>query len=263
MDSDLAGADFRSVRLAGFAAEVMDAATLKRLRERISPNVVQMYGSTETGAAAACNFADDMVGDRLVSVGRPMLNGDLRVVTAGGGPTDEVPIGEVGEILVASPSLASGIWDEPEMSREIFIDDGRRRWWRSRDLGRIDAAGFLFIEGRHDDMIISAGINIMPARVEEVLLSHRSVRECAVVGVPHAELGEQVQAFVVSDDVKLDGAALDRHVLASDLSAYQRPRIYTFVSELPRTPTNKISRKALRDRAAAPRTPQTVATGEK
>jgi long-chain acyl-CoA synthetase len=263
MDSDLAGADFRSVRLAGFAAEVMDAATLKRLRATITPNVVQMYGSTETGAAAACNFADDMVGDRLVSVGRPMLNGDLRVVTPGGGPTDEVPIGEVGEILVASPSLASGIWDDPEMSRGIFIDDGRRRWWRSRDLGRIDAAGFLFIEGRHDDMIISAGINIMPARVEEVLLSHRSVRECAVIGVPHAELGEQVQAFVVSDDVKLDGAALDRHVMASDLSAYQRPRIYTFVTELPRTPTNKISRKTLRDRAAASTNPPTVATGEK
>ena len=254
LNSDQQGADFSSVRLIGFAAEPMDAPTLKRLREKISPNAVQMYGSTETGAAGSCITAEEMIGDRLVSVGRPLLNGDLRVVVPGGGPADEVPPGEVGEILISSPSLAAGIWRDPEATAASFIVDGDRRWWRSRDLGRIDAGGYLYLEGRRDDMIISGGINIMPARVEEVLLAHRGVAECAVVGVPDPEWGERVQAFIVRADPALDAKMLEQHVRASDLSAYQRPRTYTFVAELPRTSTNKVLRRALREtvlRAAA------------
>ena len=247
LNSDLAGIDFSSVRQIGFAAEVMDATTLTRLRRTISPNVVQMYGSTETGAAATCNWAEDMVGERLTSVGRPMLNGDLRIVVPGGGPHDEVPPGEVGEVLITSPSLAAGIWDDPELTAKTFVEDGDRRWWRSRDLGRLDADGFLTIEGRHDDMIISAGINIMPGRVEAVLLCHPGVAECAVVGIVHPEWGEEVQAFVVAADPGLDADALDRYAKASELSPYQRPRAYTFVAELPRTATNKVSRKILRE----------------
>src|SRR5579872_3124223 len=108
------GVDFSSVRLIGFAAEPMDAPTLKRLREKISPNVVQIYGSTEIGAAATCITAEEMVGERLVSVGRPLVNGDLRVVAPGGGPRDEVAPGESGEILISSPSLAAGVWGDPE-----------------------------------------------------------------------------------------------------------------------------------------------------
>lgn len=249
LNSELASADFSAVRAIGFAAEPMDAPTLKRLIEVVSPNVVQMYGSTETGAAGTCMFAGEMVGERLTSVGRPMLNGDLRIVTPGGGLADEVAVGETGEILITSPSLAAGIWDDPALTAKAFIDDGRRRWWRSGDLGRVDAEGYLFIEGRHDDMIISGGINVMPARVEEALLTHPAVHEVAVIGVPDAEWGERIEAFVVAGQAGLDGAALDRHLRAGDLSAYQRPRGYTFVDELPRTPTNKVSRRALRQRA--------------
>jgi fatty-acyl-CoA synthase len=249
LNADEPSADFSSVRLIGFAAEPMDATTLKRLREKISPNAVQMYGSTETGAAGSCITADEMVGERLISVGRPLLNGDLRVVVPGGDPQDEVAPGETGEILISSPSLAAGIWRDPAATAASFVTDGDRRWWRSRDLGRIDAGGYLYLEGRRDDMIISGGINIMPARVEEVLLSHVGVAECAVVGVPHPEWGEEVRAFIVRGDPTLDTASLERHVRASDLSSYQRPRVYTFVSELPRTSTNKVLRRVLRETA--------------
>jgi acyl-CoA synthetase (AMP-forming)/AMP-acid ligase II len=249
LNADEPEAGFRSVRLIGFAAEPMDAHTLKRLRERISPNVVQMYGSTETGAAGSCITAEEMIGERLVSVGRPMLNGDLRIVTPGGGPGDEVAPGEIGEILICSPSIAAGIWRDPDATAAAFITDGDRRWWRSRDLGRVDAGGYLYLEGRRDDMIISGGINIMPARVEEVLLAHAAVAECAVVGVPDPEWGETVQAFIVCREPSLDAAALERHVRGSDLSSYQRPRRYHFVSELPRTSTNKVLRRVLRESA--------------
>jgi long-chain acyl-CoA synthetase len=249
LNADEQVGDFSSVRLIGFAAEPMDATTLKRLRERVSANIVQMYGSTETGAAASCITAEEMLGERLISVGRPMLNGDLRVVAPGGGPHEEAAPGEIGEILISSPSLAAGIWRDPAATAASFVADGDRRWWRSRDLGRIDDGGYLYLEGRRDDMIISGGINIMPARVEEVLLAHHGVAECAVVGVPHPEWGEQVQAFIVRRDAKLDAAALELHIRASDLSPYQRPRAYTFVTELPRTSTNKVLRRALRETA--------------
>ncbi len=243
------GADFSSVRLIGFAAEPMDAPTLKRLRESISPNVVQMYGSTECGAAATCITAEEMVGDRLVSVGRPLLNGDVRVVAPGSGPAGEVAADETGEILVSSPSLGVGIWRDPDATAASFVTDGDRRWWRSRDLGRLDSGGYLYLEGRRDDMIISGGINIMPARVEEILMAHNGVAECAVVGVPDPQWGERVQAFIVRGDPALDADALKRHVRLSDLSPYQRPRAYTFVAELPRTSTNKVLRRALREAA--------------
>ena len=103
-------------------------------------------------------------------------------------------------------------------------------------------------------MIISGGINVMPARVEEVLLAHSGVAECAVVGVPDAEWGERVHAFIVRGDPTLQATTLELHVRSSDLSPYQRPRAYTFVSELPRTSTNKVLRRLLRETAlrAAP-----------
>jgi fatty-acyl-CoA synthase len=249
LNAEDAGANFRSVRLIGFAAEPMDSTTLKRLREEISPNVVQVYGSTEMGAAATCITAEEMIGERLVSVGRPLVNGDLRVVVPGGKPDEEVARGEIGEILISSPSLAAGIWRDADATAASFALDGDRRWWRSRDLGRLDADGYLYLEGRRDDMIISGGINIMPARVEDVLLTHRDVAECAVVGVPHPEWGEEVQAFIVRRGLTLDAEAMERHVRASDLSPYQRPRLYHFVAELPRTPTNKVLRRALREAA--------------
>ncbi len=249
LNAEDADANFRSVRLIGFAAEPMDATTLKRLRERISRDVVQIYGSTEMGAAATCITGDEMVGDRLISVGRPLVNGDLRVVVPGGRPDQEVAPGEVGEVLISSPSLAAGIWRDPEATAGSFITDGDRRWWRSRDLGRLDADGYLYLEGRRDDMIISGGINIMPARVEDILLAHSGVAECAVVGVPHPEWGEEVQAFVVRRDLNLDTQSIERHVGASDLSPYQRPRVYHFVAELPRTSTNKVLRRVLREQA--------------
>ena len=249
LNAEDASANFRSVRLIGFAAEPMDATTLKRLREQISPNIVQVYGSTEIGAAATSITAEEMVGDRLVSVGRPLVNGDVRIVTPGGKPDEEVARGEIGEVLVSSPSLAAGIWRDLEATAISFVVDGERRWWRSRDLGRLDAGGYLYLEGRRDDMIISGGINIMPARVEDVLLAHPGVAECAVVGVPHPEWGEEVQAFVVRRDPKLDAESMELYVRSSDLSPYQRPRVYHFVTELPRTSSNKVLRRVLREEA--------------
>jgi long-chain acyl-CoA synthetase len=239
---------YASVVLAQFAAEPMDSTTLTRIRDTVSRNVAQAYGSTETFGMVTVHVADDMVGERLGSIGRPFPDTEVRIVREGGAPEDVVPAGVVGEVMATSPSVAESVWEDPVTSAKVFHTDAHgRRWWRSGDLARLDADGFLYFEGRSDDMIISGGINIMPAAVEEVLLSHPSVVDAAVVGLPHPQWGQQVHAFVVSTDPATTTEGLERFMAASPLSGYQRPRAYHFVEALPRTATNKLNRRALRE----------------
>jgi acyl-CoA synthetase (AMP-forming)/AMP-acid ligase II len=227
----------------------MDQATLNRIRERISPHVINIYGTTETGSCSAGTvmFEEDMTKPgKLSSVGKPLLNADLRVIVPGGDADDEVPPGEAGEVIIRGPSVAGAVWDDAEATRRIF----RGPWWYSGDLGRIDADGYLFLEGRTDDMIVTGGINVLPARVEGVLLTHPSVAEVAVVGVLDETWGQRITAFVVCKAEGLDAEQLDRFVRDSDLSDYQRPRSYVMVPALPRTATGKLDRRALRTQGA-------------
>lgn len=237
---------FPTLKLVGSGAEIMDMTTLRNVRARVNQNCVQIYGATESGQAIACNWVDESMGDRAISVGRPSLNGEFRIIKPDGTLDDEAPVGEIGEIYVTSPSTALEVWRSPELTAQSFYIHEGRRWWRSRDLGRVDEDGFLYIEGRHDDMIISGGLNIMPGRVEEVLLQHPGVREAAVVGVAHPEWGQQVHASIIAKDTALTAEALDAFVKTTDLSSYMRPRVYHFVDDFPRTPTNKINRRMIR-----------------
>ncbi len=239
--------DLSSIKLAAFAGEVMDPTTLARIQKSISPHLMQIYGTTELGASAgAVAFEEDMIGDKLASVGKPMLNSDIRIITPGGKKQDELSVGDSGEVIIRGPSVANLVWDDPAVGRRIFEADGTNTWWHSGDMGHLDEDGYLYLEGRVDDMIISGGINIMPARVEEILLSHPDVAEAAVVGVPDPEWGQKVKAFIISKRADLDDRELDSFMKESALADYQRPRVYEFAEALPRTATGKINRKALR-----------------
>jgi fatty-acyl-CoA synthase len=241
--------DLSSIKLAAFAGEVMDPTTLQRIQKSISPHLMQIYGTTELGASAgAVAFEEDMIGEKLASVGKPMLNADIRIIEPGGTRHDECPVGQSGEVIIRGPSVASLVWNDPARARKIFEPDGADTWWHSGDMGHLDEDGYLYLEGRVDDMIISGGINIMPARVEEVLLAHPDVAEVAVVGVSDPEWGERVKAFVVSKRPDLTDQDLDRFMKESELADYQRPRTYDFVEGLPRTATGKVDRRSLRER---------------
>jgi len=245
------GRSFQSLRCAGFAGEVMDQATLQRIRQLICPNVINVYGTTETGSCSAGTvlFAEEMTPERLASVGKPLLNADIRIIRPGGTAEDVLPPGESGEIIIRGPSVAHLVWDDPAVARRIF--EGKDPWWHSGDYGHLDDEGYLYIEGRVDDMIISGGINILPSRVEDALLKHPDVAECAVIGVPDPEWGQRVKAFVVSKRQDLTADELDNFLRQSEeLSPYQRPRAYEFVTDLPRTSTGKVSRRALREAEA-------------
>jgi O-succinylbenzoic acid--CoA ligase len=180
--------------------------------------VVQTYGLTEAASQVTTLTPAD-IGRKLGSAGRPLLTTHLRI--------------QDGEILVQGPTVAPGTTDE----------DG---WLHTGDLGRIDEEGFLYVEDRLGDVIVSGGENILPTEVEEVLLRHSDVADAAVVGRADAEWQEAVAAVVVireGADVSAD--ELRRHC-ADSLAGYKVPKRFEFVSELPRTSSGKLLRRVLR-----------------
>jgi acyl-coenzyme A synthetase/AMP-(fatty) acid ligase len=238
--------DLSSLERIGYAGEPMDTRTMAELRRKICPNVINTYGTTESGSWGGCTvmLPEDYVGDaRIESVGRPGMEVEIRVIRPGGPVDEPVPRGEEGEILISGPSVAGQLWEQPALSRRIF--DGR--WWRSGDVGRMDEDGYVYLKGRVDDMIITGGINVFPGEVEDALLSHPKVSECAVIGLPSEHWGQQVTAFVICTGI-VTADELMEHVDRTSLSSYKKPREYRFVDELPRGNTGKVSRKLLRDR---------------
>jgi O-succinylbenzoic acid--CoA ligase len=180
--------------------------------------VVQTYGLTET-ASQVTTLAPQEARRKLGSAGRPLLTTHLRI--------------QDGEILVQGPVVAPGCADE----------DG---WLHTGDLGRIDDEGFLYVEDRLGDLIVSGGENVLPAEVEEVLLRHPDVADAAAVGRADAEWQEAVEAVVVLRDGAATGAAELRRHCAESLAGYKVPKRFEFVSELPRTDSGKLLRHALR-----------------
>lgn len=239
--------DLSSLERVGYAGEPMDTTTMTQLRKRICANVINTYGTTETGSWGGCTVMlpeDYTKQDKWESVGKPGMEVEIRVVRPGGKPDDQVPAGEEGEVLVSGPSVASQLWEQTALARRIFSDG----WWHSGDMGRMDSDGYLYLKGRIDDMIITGGINVLPNEIEEAVLGHPAVSECVVIGLPSEQWGQQVTAYVIlTTDVS--ATELMEHVNRTGLPGYKKPREYRFVKELPRGNTGKVNRKLLRDLA--------------
>jgi acyl-CoA synthetase (AMP-forming)/AMP-acid ligase II len=209
---------------------------------------VQFYGMMEQLCLTVCGPADQL--RKIDTVGRPMRGAELYLRNADGniaGP------GEDGEIIARSPSLFAGYWQDEAATASVMSDG----WLRTGDIGRFDADGFLILEGRLKEMIKSGALTVIPAEVEGVLLSHPSVREAAVVGVPDERWGEAVHAFITV----LPGAAVEEAELKAfchaRLAGYKRPKAFHFMADLPRTGIGKIARRVVREHAI-----KTAGTGE-
>lgn len=211
-----------------------------------------LYLASESGppSSTLCRLEDLMSGHRLRSAGRPIPGAALRIVAPDGGIGDILPPGAVGEIALSGPSLASGYLGEPERSRTRFVDG----WWRSGDLGRVDEDGFLFFEGRTDNVINTGGIKVYGEEIEAALLAHPAVAQAAVVGMPDPRWGAAITAHLVCT-APLTPDALDRHCATAGLAGFKIPKSYHFHAALPLGATGKIDRGALR--ALAP--PDTAA----
>ena len=231
--------DLSSLRAIVFAGSVLPAPIRERSMTSLCANLYEYYGMQETGILVHSTPEDRQ--RRPESIGRVSVFSEVRVVDAEG---RDVPNGEIGEIIGRSPNTTLSYFQNPEKTAETFRDG----WLHTGDLGSFDAEGFLFIRGRKKDMIITGGQNVHAAEVEEWLLRHESVADCAVIGLPHDLWGEMVVAVIVTKpDSAADAEALRGHC-REHLAGFKTPKQFHFqIGPLPRTPTGKVQKFRLVD----------------
>ncbi len=227
----MARADVRSdlacMRLFVSGSAPLTPQDFRDFEARFGHTPLERYGLTETMIVST----NPLLGERRCgSVGRPL-------------PHTQVRLAPDGEIEVRGPALMRGYWQAPELTRGAFHDG----FFRTGDLGRTDDAGYLCIVGRKKELIIVGGSNVLPGEVEQVLAGHGAVEEVAVAGLPDPDRGEVVGAFVVAaagqDAQALEAELRDRAELL--LAPYKRPRVYRFLSALPRNAMGKLDRLRL------------------
>ena len=230
-------ADLSSLRMITTGSTLVPLRIIRAVHDRGIP-LVQVWGATETAPIAACLHADEAM-RKAGSTGRAALHCELRIAGLDG---EALPTGDSGEVWVRGANVMSGYWGDPEASARALAGG----WFHSGDIGHLDPEGFLTIDGRLKDMIISGGENVSPAEVEAILLDCEDIAEAAVVGRPDARWGEVVVAVVVP----APGAELERaRVLAlfdSRLARFKQPKDVIFVNALPRTALGKVSKEDVR-----------------
>jgi len=198
----------------------------------------QGYGMTETATGVTALRTVDAL-RKLGSCGKPLFHSDVRIVNGEG---KDVPQGQMGEVLIKSPTVIKEYWRRPEATADA-IRDG---WLYSGDMGYFDAEGYLYLVDRRKDMYISGGENVYPAEVEDVVMQMREVADCGVIGIPDEKWGEVGLAVVV----KAPGSSVTEAEIIEfcrgKLAGYKRPRKVVFTEQLPRTLTGKILKKDLR-----------------
>jgi fatty-acyl-CoA synthase len=234
----LAGADLSSVRWCISGGAPLPAHLIAAYRER-GLVLRQGFGMTEVGVNCFAMTSEDAL-RKPGSIGQPMAFTEARLVDEAG---IEVPVGEVGELLLRGAHVCRGYWQQPEATAAALDADG---WFHTGDLARCDEDGFFTIAGRRKDMLISGGVNVYPAEIENVLLLHDEVRDAAVIGVPDRTWGEvAVAAVVLAPAARATADALAAWV-GERLARYKVPRRFHFLDALPRTPYGKVVKAELR-----------------
>jgi acyl-CoA synthetase (AMP-forming)/AMP-acid ligase II len=243
---DVARRRYDRLRLIVYGASPIAEQVLRRAMEVFGCEFRQGYGMTETTAVLTALMPDDHVRalrekpQLLLSAGRPLPGTEVRVVDADDRP---LPPGQVGEIVGRGPQLMRGYWNLAEASAQAL----RGGWMHTGDAGYLDDEGFLYIQDRVKDMIVSGGENIYPREVEEVLFQHPAIGDAAVIGVPDEKFGEAVKAIVV---LRQGASATPQGIMdfcKGRLGGYTRPRSVDFVDQLPRNPTGKVLKRQLRE----------------
>jgi acyl-CoA synthetase (AMP-forming)/AMP-acid ligase II len=246
MVPDVADRRYDTLRTISYGASPIAEQTLRRAIDVFQCEFRQGYGMTETTAVLSQLQPRDHERalrdkpDLLLSAGRAVFGTEIRVVDEDDRP---VPQGTIGEIIARGPQLMRGYWNQPEAT----IDALRGGWMHTGDAGIMDDEGFLYIQDRVKDMIVSGGENVYPREVEEVLFQHPAIADAAVIGVPDERFGEAIKAVVV---LREGASASEEDIIAfcrGKLGGYKRPRSADFVAGLPRNPSGKVLKRELRE----------------
>jgi long-chain acyl-CoA synthetase len=201
--------------------------------------IVEGFGMTESSPVTHIN---PFGGERKVgSIGIPISDTEARIVDLNEG-TQEMPIGETGELVVRGPQVMQGYWQRPDATAETLVDG----WLHTGDIAKMDEDGYFYIVDRKKDMIICGGYNVYPRDIEEVLFEHPQIAEATAIGVPHPSRGEQVKVFVV---LKMGEKATAEDIIGyckDKLATYKLPTEIEFLEELPKTNVGKVLKKDLR-----------------
>lgn len=230
-------ADLSSLRMITTGSTIVPERIIRAVHARGVP-LVQIYGATETCPIAACLKAEDAE-RKAGSAGKAAAHCELRIVDESG---VDVAQGANGEILVRGPNVMSGYWKAPQETAAALIDG----WFHSGDMGHQDAEGYLYVDGRKKEMIISGGENIYPAEIENLLAECQDIAEASVVGRPDKRWGEVVVAVVAPKTGRSLTPAAVLRLLEGRIARYKHPKEVVFVGELPKTALGKVRKEELR-----------------
>jgi acyl-CoA synthetase (AMP-forming)/AMP-acid ligase II len=261
--------DLSSIKVITYGAAPMPVEVIKKAI-KLFPGVafINAFGQTETASTITSLSPQDHVLEgtpeevekklkRLSSIGKPMSDVQMRVVDEDG---KELPAGEVGEIVAKGPRVMTGYWKDDEKTQKTIDKEG---WVHTGDMGYRDEDGYFYLAGRATDMIIRGGENVSPEEVEAVLHAHPNVEECAIIGIPSDEWGEEPRAIVCCKQGLSLSADEIMEYCRANLASYKRPRSVVFTEKLPRNPMGKVLKKDLRQQYGAPEYPEAQTGGKK
>lgn len=239
---DLSHRDTSSIRVIACGASAVPPTLIRRAKQVFQCDFTIPFGQTELSGIFAQALPGDTTEDQCETVGRPLPQVEVKIADPATGAVRET--GEVGEIWVRGYQAMTGFFGLPEETRKTITEDG---WLKMGDLGTMDDRGYLRITGRLKDLIIRGGMNLYPAEIESVLMTHPDVAQVSVVGVPDEKWGEIVAAAVVpASGAKSDLDTLDSHC-RGHLAAHKIPSLWFFVDQLPMNATGKVQKFALQD----------------
>jgi long-chain acyl-CoA synthetase len=236
-------ADVRTLRVCVSGGAALPVELLREFEREFGCVILEGYGLSETSPVACFNHPDRE--RKAGSIGTPVEGVEMKLVDLH--RRDAAP-GEAGEIAIRGHNVMTGYWNRAEATAEAIDDDG---WFYSGDIARVDEDGRYFIVDRKKELIIRGGYNVYPREIEEVLYEHPAIREAAVIGIPHADLGEEVAAAVALRPGMHATESEIRDYVKANVAAYKYPRQVWFVSELPKGPTGKILKREIQPPAAS------------
>lgn len=229
-----------SIKVCNSGSAAMPVELIHQFERITGATILEGYGLSEASPTTHCNPAFAQRKPGTVGIGLPST--EYKIVDLATG-TMEVPVGEVGELIVRGPQIMKGYWNMPEETTHTLRDG----WLYTGDISRIDDEGYLTIVDRKKDMIIASGYNIYPREVEEILYEHPAVQEAVVIGVPDEYRGETVKAVIVLKNGETTTESEIQQFCQSNLASFKIPRLIEFREQLPKTNIGKILRRALRE----------------